>query len=149
MSHVLLLLLLHIPLVEPKAYYIHQAILHGIYLACSMFMIPKLTPQPVSGCTAKAVTHRVSKIRNLAKNYVPNNDNGNTGTVSTPPATAGRKRSATKATAGEAEASPAKKSKSPVKAAAPKAKAKAAPIEADDDNSDDENGGSNVIKAEE
>lgn len=100
----------------------------------------------LTGCTAKAVTHRVSKIRNLAKNYVPTNDNGNTGTVSA----AGRKRGATKAEVGEAETSPAKKSKSPVKAAVPKAKAKATPIEGDDDdNQDNENGGSNAIKAEE
>lgn len=75
-----------------------------------------------SGCTPKAVTHRIAKIRALAKNTLrPENDaEANT----TTPSTAGKKRG--RPSNEDVQATPTKQARTPAKT---KAKAKAnAPV---------------------
>ncbi|KIV88845.1 hypothetical protein PV10_08483 [Exophiala mesophila] len=112
------------------------------------------------GCTPKAITHRISKIRSIAKTIInTGNDNGmGTATAATPTPTPTGKRGYTKATTAakpDSEEHPAKKQKCPAK---PNKKTKAAPVMAKIEDGDDEdfehdnnnhdNWNGNFIKAE-
>ncbi|RVX71683.1 hypothetical protein B0A52_03867 [Exophiala mesophila] len=96
-----------------------------------------------NGCTPKAITHRISKIRSIAKT-VTNTDNDNgigttTAAVASAAPTGKRQRDNTKATTAakpdDSEKHPAKKQKCPAK---PSKKTKAAPVMVKDEDSHDE-----------